>query len=165
MLGIADARTVDLLETHQLDTAAADLRNAGLVVKHAGHFRNALVSRIDGSVCALGAIQLATFKRLAKISATGEFTPLSQSAYSSDLSRADNAVLVFADTLPNNLCDICSVSTEYPGDASCHVTHYNDRHCASGETLVTLLNRAADKAQTLAADRRSLTRGLALAGV
>lgn len=155
--------TIDKLTTHQLEAAAADLRNAALVVKHAGYFKNAMVNRNSGEVCALGAIELATYKRLAFIDA-----PISawvSLVVGDDASRYrfENAVIVFADFVPDELCADC-----YPRDHWDHehrVVHYNDAHCMSGDLLVNILNIAADRALERSADRRSLLAGRLLASV
>lgn len=165
MHGIAEARTVGEMSSGQLECAANDLRNSGLVVKHAGHFRHALVSRDDGSVCALSAIQLATYKRLTKIPVTNEFITLTQMEHWRASTRAHHAVMAFAKTLPSDLCESCPTPTDFADVEASRVTHFNDNHCEDGDLLVTLFNNAADRAMTEAAERRSLLHGRLLAGV
>lgn len=155
---------IDKLTAPQLEMAAADLRNARLVVKHAGHFQYALVDRASGAVCALSAIQLATcYRRLAYFARTyislvtdGTLDELDARAY-----RLQNAVLAFADMIPDELCERCPSFTERDS----RVVHYNDSHCVSGDLLQNMLGLAADKAMDRAAEKRSLVGGRLLASV
>lgn len=162
---------IDRLTSGQLERAAADLRNARLVVRHAGHFVGALVGRDDGGVCALGAIELATYKKLAYIGRpVMTYISLLTEPETSDagLYRCKNAVVAFADFIPSALCPLCDDETLDKHAAECpsrtctsrdpydKITHYNDQHCVSGELLENMLGIAADRAMDAAQQRRSL---------
>lgn len=159
------AGTIDKLTPSQLAGAAADLRNAALVVKHAGHFQGALVDRHSGAVCAVGGIELATYKRLVEPirGVWGTFVnPGTASGPSDrDLYRCDNAVIVLAAMIPDELCDLCN----YPKEPWEKVTHWNDNHCVSPELAQNMMNLAADDAMRTAAKKRSLLAGRLLAAI
>lgn len=158
--------TLDRLTTFQLDTAAHDLRNAALVVKHAGHFKNAAMDPSTGRVCAAGAIDLATYRRMGYLGHVKVYAFIEDYG---DNHRAENAYEVLADFLPEALCDKCDLELKckkHPGE-DCKsaitpwekVTHYNDTHCIGGDLLINMMNCAADRAVTLAAERRTMLTG------
>jgi hypothetical protein len=160
------AGTIDKLTPSQLVGAAADLRNAALVIKHAGHFQGALVDRHTGAVCAVGGVELATYKRLVQpikgvwgtfVINDGGWDRLSDR----DTYRCDNAIIVLADMIPNELCDLCAADRE-PWEK---VTHWNDNHCVTPELAQNVMGLAADAAMRLAADKRSLLAGRLLAAI
>jgi hypothetical protein len=138
------------LTEHQLAMAAADLRNAALVVKHAGHFQGALVAAQSGACCSVGAIELATYKKLYGSSAFS-----SSVAYTEHLDagvyRADNAIQALAATIPDSLCDECEDDTREPFAI---VVHYNDVHCVTPQLAVNMLRLAAANAENEAIARR-----------
>lgn len=161
---------LDSLTAGQLDLAAGDLYNAAQVVHHAGHGRHALVRRDGGAVCALGAIEAATYKRLANIDHI--FLLLTtEKDYDAGLYRAQNASLVFAEVLPNALCAecdwedrerhsrVCPTGTCYAPEPEAKITHYNDYHCPGGEVLETLFTVAAQRATDRANARRTMLTG------
>jgi hypothetical protein len=158
-------RTEDLT-AGQLIMAAWDLRNAALVVKHATHFKGALVDGDRGGVCIVGAIELATYKELLHYPGDRDNVPVwsSQAQYNSieDGSfRAECAITVLAGFVPTGLCEHCD--DEKPGhhcDCFPHcvaepreaweiATHYNDNHCHGGTMAVNVLRLAADHAEEL----------------
>lgn len=171
-------QSIDTLTAPQLEMASADLRNAGLVVRHAGRMTSVLVNRRDGKVCAVGAVELATYKRLSYLDGVREYitVPLSVAGWrDGGAYRCDNATLVLADCLPSGLCRLCDDYLINRHAADCKVclprtaydkiTHYNDHHCPSDELMVNLMGLGADKAMDLAADRRSLLAGRLSVGV
>lgn len=155
------------LTAPQLDAAAADLRNAALVVEHAGHTRGTLLS-LSAEVCALGAIELSTYRKMRRNQDTGYWAyEMTHTWTDAESYRFHNAVRVFAEYVPGGLCTFCSVTSQCL-TAGCHcderephdvVTHWNDNHCESGDTVTGLLRLAADRATAAAADRRHLLTG------
>lgn len=161
------------LTEHQLATAAADLRNAALVVKHAGHFQGALVNCRDGSVCQVGAIELATYRTLVGPQTPDSWDRIGQSVFFSgyvatnhehNVYRAENAIVCLSETIPHDLCDDCPVvlsecdcDRPYCGN---HpepwkiVTHYNDVHCVTPQLAINTLRMAAYNAEVMAASKR-----------
>lgn len=78
------------------NTPATDLRNAALVIEHAGWVQGAAIGRVSGKVCALGALWIATGMRPAHVPQAwgdGEFWQL---AGSEDGERFALAVRVLA---------------------------------------------------------------------
>jgi len=154
------------LTQHQLVTAAHDLRNAAMVIKHAGHFQGSLVDYASGSVCAVGAIELATYKTLVtrtfSMSPSAGFMGLSLHHDDPGLFRCEAAITVLADMIPTGLCSSCDP------EASCEcgckntremepfdlVTHYNDQHCTGDKVAINMMRLAADKAEATADSRR-----------
>lgn len=158
------------LTVAQLAQAAKDLRNAALVVQHAGYYKGSLVDVNTGMVCVVGAIELATYKRLEHRKFPGPHgdayygTPQRQyidgGAY-----RAEAAIIALADFVPTGLCFDC---TEHE-PCRCHsapceaqprepweiVTHYNDQHCRSGTMAYNVLNLAADETEVRANIKRA----------
>lgn len=162
--------TIAKLTVAQLRAASADLRNAALVVKHSGHFKGALVDRETGGCCMSGAIDLATYRELYKYASdqwntAPQFMYIDQGCY-----RAENAVLVLAEFIPDKLCHECD--DDYRCECNGHlcdkpprepwekVVHYNDNHCAGGTMAVNVLRLAAD-----AADHWSNQKEMAVAPV
>lgn len=159
------ARTWEKLTEHQLATAAADLRNAALVLKHAGHYQGALVSQCTGAVCQIGAIDLATYRKLVgpeipkgweAITGKRRFWPdYVVTDQEHNLYRGENAIGCLAATVPTGLCALC----EYDGDAVDDepwkvVSHYNDMHCVSASLAINVMRMAADKADEAARVKR-----------
>lgn len=178
MLSTTISADIGKLTSGQLERASADLRNAALVVKHAGHWQGGLVNRIDGRVCALSAIELATYKKLTYIGQPiADYISLTTERWiDRDLYRCDSAVIAFADFVPTGLCDLCDdearerhIATECgtctPRGPHDIVTHYNDSHCASGVLLTNMFCIAADRSMALAQHRRSLLASRLLATV
>lgn len=158
-------RTEDLT-AGQLITAAWDLHNAALVVKHAAYFKGSLVDRETGAVCMVGAIELATYKELAHYPgdqagyAPTWFANIQHTYVESGTLRAECAITVLADFVPNGLCVHCDDELiaqhcdcfphcAEPREAWEIATHYNDRHCQGGTMAVNVLNLAADHAEEL----------------
>lgn len=166
---------LDQFTIPQLETAAADLRNAALVVEHTGHTKGLLVDHNEGGVCAAGAIDLATFRRLGYID-----TPLNRYLVIDSFSdaehyRAEIAYGVLADFLPTELCEHCNYTLvcDCPIHDAPHllhegvtpweqVTHYNDNHCTGGQLLANMLRIAADRAELAVFDRRRMLTGAVL---
>lgn len=152
---------IDKLTPSQLVEAAADVRNAALVIKHAGHFRGALTDRKSGAVCAVGGIEVATYKRLTQV-VDGVWGTFEQpSVNDRDVYRCDNAIIVLAAFIPEGLCDQC----EKPTEMWEKVTHWNDNHCVSQQLAENMFTLAADNAMRLAAEKRSLLAGRLLAAI
>lgn len=55
-----------------MNTVASDLRNAALVIEYAGWTQGTEVDCVDGSVCAVGSIGLATRTKLVKIAVSND---------------------------------------------------------------------------------------------
>lgn len=158
------------LTVGQLETAAADLRNAALVVTHAGYARGRLLELETGHVCALGAIEFATCKKMIhdRFGFDAESFGVDSMLY-----RCDNAVAVFADFVPSALCYACNDEEIEKHAADCtagqlclqpresydKVTHYNDAHCVSPDLLINLLGLAADRALDVVHERRTILTG------
>lgn len=159
------------LTAAQLTRAASDLRNAALVTAHAGHTKHSLVDDNGGQVCALGAIELATYKKLVRDRLGWASSPAIVTGLDGALYRCDLAVKVFADFVPTALCDMCDDDKIAEHNKDCahkcqseresydKVTHYNDAHCVSPELLVNLFGLAADRALDAVAERRSMLSG------
>lgn len=150
--------TVGKLTADQLRAAANDLRNAALVVYYAGHGRGAMTNRKTGTVCALGAIELATARRLITsrfnygriywlANVEGADHPGTEA-----WNRANAATLVLAENIPTHLCVDCVQL--HDGEPWRQVTHYNDTHCQSGSVLYRMLRQAAEQADEWADQRR-----------
>lgn len=163
---------LDHLTIHQLETAAADLRNAALVVEHSGHTKGRLVHHDQGTVCAAGAIDLATFRRLSYVDLLRRYFVM-DSFDDREHYRAEIAYEVFADFLPTELCDHCDYSKMCDHNGEPHlfhedttawekVVHYNDAHCTGGTLLANMLGLAADRAELAIYDRRRLLTGAVL---
>lgn len=165
--------SLDSLTATQLDTAAWDLRNAALVVDHAGHAVTTLVNQLTGGVCAAGAIDLATKAKLGYVGKPYKIFTYVHRQKDSEMYRAENAYNALAEALPTALCDRCN----YSGPCECcqgrkagedcirgetawdKVTHYNDNHCTGGPLLAGLLRLSADRAQIAARERRTMLAG------
>lgn len=162
------AQHIDALTCAQLEGAAADLRNAALVIKHAGHFRGALTCRDTGAVCAVGAIDLATYKRLVQPIKGVWGTFIHDEYADSGAYRASHAVVALADFVPDDLCASCR------GDFECHcgedcgrrglepfekVTHWNDNHAVTPDLAIGIINCAADRAAAKAHEKRAMLTG------
>lgn len=150
--------TTTRLTVEQLEEAAADLRNAALVVSHAGHAKHSLVDFITGGVCAAGAVEVATFKKL-----VSDFTDVTSTCYiavdvgpwqDAPRYRAEACYAVLGQFLPDDLCDDCAPGTFVESWEV--VTHYNDMHCTGGKMLVNVLVMAAEHAEKLAVLKRAL---------
>jgi len=167
---------LDHLTIPQLETGASDLRNAALVVEHAGHTKGTLFDHEHGTVCAAGAIDLATYRRLGYIGDPLKRYVVIDSFSDSEHYRAENAYVILADFLPGELCDACDYTKvcDCPDhDGVPHVLHegttpweklihYNDRHCSGGQLLSNLLRLAADRAELAIFDRRRMLTGSVL---
>lgn len=167
---------LDHLTMPQLETGASDLRNAALVVEHAGHTKGGLVDYDLGTVCAVGAIDLATFRRLAHIDSPINRWLVIESFDDAERYRAEIAYTILADFLPTELCDAC----DYTKTCDCpnhggvphllhegltaweKVVHYNDAHCTGGTLLANMLRLAADRAELAIYDRRRMLTGAVL---
>lgn len=155
--------SLDTIAREDLEVAVADLRNAALVVEHAGHHQGSMVNGKTGRVCASAAIEIATWRSLQYlrglmlhvISDRDQQTPF----------RTKNAHRVFAAFLPTDLCQKCAEDADPPFDTEqdrdiWRVVHYNDYHCTGGVTLVNMMRLAADEAVNEIADRRKILTGL-----
>lgn len=163
MISFGTPTTISQLSVGDLLGAAPDLRNASLVVRHAGHFSGALVDKYDAKVCQVGAIELATYKMLVTSRPYADWpgehvfhTISRQHWIGGGVTRCDAAILVLADTLPDTLCDECdpaadTITTRQPWEK---VVHYNDVHVPTAALAAGMLNLAADHAENLAAQRR-----------
>lgn len=146
-----------------LETAAADLRNAALVIDHLGHTKYIAIHGDTVQVCAYGALQLATDSKLGR-SAEGRWFARSLCHWDHTYyGRLERALEALADSLPRNLCAECSadayLGVDRPGAA---VTHFNDKHCPGGDTMATILRIAAMRAEAIASDARKLLTGSVL---
>lgn len=164
--------SLDRLTATQLDDTAWDLRNAALVVEHAGHTQGCNVLTTTGEVCAAASIELATHSKLVTIM-PGHWNQVGITAgrgLDSLVYRSENAYAVFTEFLPTSLCDKCTPCADNScNDAWCprvhhdgaweRVVHYNDAHCTGGQLLAGLLRLAADRAQIAARDRRTMLAG------
>jgi hypothetical protein len=163
-------QTWDKLTAEQLDGAAHDLRNAALVIKHSGHFKGALCDENTGQVCIVGAIDLATYRRMVNPNATGGYYALPQAEHiESGTYRAENAIIVMASFIPTTLCDDCD-DDKYNAKCKCDlplctgeprepwemVTHYNDNHCIGGSHAYNMLLLAGESARLLAEQKRKV---------
>lgn len=150
--------SLDTIAREDLETAIADLRNAALVVEHAGHHRGSLMAAKTGALCALAAVEVATYRPLEYLSHVGVFV---LNTNRRTTFRTHNALRVLADFLPPELCDKClELYAEEPGDFATQVAHYNDFHCPSGTVLVNMMHLAADEALNNLVDRRKILTGL-----
>lgn len=162
---------LDQLTAQQLDEAAWDLRNAALVVEHAGHTQGRNVLASTGEVCAAASIDLATHSKLVTMM-PGSWHQVGVDAgrdIDSLVYRSENAYTVFAEHLPTSLCDKCTPCDNCTDEAWCprvhhdgkweRVVHYNDAHCHGGAILAGLLRLSADRAQIAARERRTLLAG------
>lgn len=136
-----------------LETAAADLRNAALVIEHLGHTRHIAIGPTEPRVCAVGALQLATDGKLTR---TPEGVWYGSVLTGAGGGRLERAVEALADTLPSGLCPDCPPDPDHPTD---RVTHFNDDHCPGGDTMATLLRIAAYRTEGIASDARKLLTG------
>lgn len=157
----------------QLEQGAADLRNAALVVEHTGHAKAGLVDQETGGVCAAGAIDLATFRRLGYLGDPIRRYAIFDNFSDRDHFRAEVAYTILADFLPSELCDACDwtkICECALGDGRPHlmhegvtpwekVVHYNDRHCTGGTLLANMLRLAAERAELAIYDRRRMLTG------
>lgn len=155
--------TWEKLTAAQLIGAAHDLRNAAMVIKHVGHYKGALVNDKDGRVCAVGAIEIATYKTYyathpnlpdAFFYATGWDDPGAQ--------RSEAAIISLAAMIPTGLCRecdpdrkcACGCGNDYEFEPFAVVTHYNDEHCLGGTYAMNMMQLAADNAEATAANKR-----------
>lgn len=157
--------SVGRLTADQLTTASHDLTNAGMVLRHAGHFKGALCDRNTGSVCAVGAIELATYKRI-YTSPMFSYLTITQDNYwlSAAHNRAEAAIVVLAQVVPTGLCKECDDDKKFcecgytctgaPREAWEKVTHYNDAHCPGGTGAMEVMRMAAEHAANLAEEAR-----------
>lgn len=165
-----------MLTEYQLATAAHDLRNAALVIKHAGHYQGALCDPAKGSVCAVGAIDLATYRTLntALPPAFAEAGIRPKQGFFYNLgytetwgeaghNRAESAIVCLAEFIPPELCDECpehmhcecqSPYCDAHSEPWKIVTHYNDTHCVNDDLAINMMRLAADKAEARAREKR-----------
>jgi hypothetical protein len=163
------------LDPTSLTQTAQDLRAAAQAVTDYGYARFDYVSPINGSVCAAGAIGIATSRFVRYTSdEDGVFhyrEPGWIKTNSPSISRFVNATAALAPLLPTECsgdCDVvcdpnicahvpgepCVSATEYHASLEAknmgldRVFHYNDYICAGGEELTTLLTQAAEKIET-----------------
>lgn len=147
----------------QLAQAAHDLRNAALVVEHAGHTTGALADT-DGRVCMAGAIDLATYRRLDSRGGGHFMAPHRERYTDAECYRAEAAIRAAAEFVPTDLCPLCddeSRACPRPDTCGCQprepweiVTHYNDQHC-TGVVAANVLRLAAEQAEAGAAAKRA----------
>lgn len=148
--------SLDGIAKEDLWLAVHDLRNAALVVEHAGHTKGAMVAPTTGAVCAGGAIEAATYRPLGFMPTLRLYT---LNVAGAPTFRAKNAYTVFADFLPKGLCEKCEWLDDDERTAEYAVVHYNDFHCPGGKVLINMLNLAADEAVNVIADQRKLLTG------
>lgn len=144
-----------------LEMAAADLRNAALVIEHLGHTTGISVNNGNAQVCLYGALQLATDSALTHIDTAGTVKVWhAVSLPDGDHARLLRALDALADSLPTGLCAQCvpdaDEGIDRPGAV---VTHFNDYHCPGGDTAATLCRIAAYRAEGIASDARKLLTG------
>lgn len=145
-----DSRTWRLT-VKQLREASEDLCEAAELVNEHGHTRGHMIEKTTGALCALGALEAATYRRLVRIGRDNWTLLLPERITDADLEhriyRCDNATIVFAETV-RHLCECPGRGDEKL--ASDLVSHYNDAHCVGGVLLINMMRLAAARAIVLA---------------
>lgn len=131
--------------------AAHDLRNAALVIEHAGLTRNNFMDGPAGPVCLDGALRVA----VGTINYSTGHVQLTSQIDCLHYGRITAALEALTPLLPDTCtvhpdrfeCGYCFADMYLPADAS-RVHHFNDFVCSGGEEASLLLLQAAEKLET-----------------
>jgi hypothetical protein len=136
--------TYEELTKEDLEGAAHDLANASRVARYAGHAYGCTLDRITGSVCMVGAIEIATYKEIYTNDVGEYFDFTTEEWVEAGVQRADSAILALAEVIPGGLCSGCPVDRHHIGTFPYNkITHFSDFHCTGAQQSARLLDVAS----------------------